>query len=211
MKRFSSLLLVAVVALGLTLTGCDSNSTDDGSMTMTMTESSKSTTTASKSTSKSHVGDLQKAEMVVSDVTVVSENSDDETSVLTTESFTVDLKKLNSGLEENIDDFSIPVNPSEGYGQIRLKTGSEAVKLTLKDGTEKTARVASSEIKLNFSPAFTVDSPDDRVDVTVDWDVEESLKGREAGSDLAQNGLVITPVVQAEATVTSATDDGNSN
>lgn len=190
------------------LVGCDSNSSDDGSMTMKMTESSSST--SSKLASKSHVGDLQKAEMVVSDVTVAPENSeDDETSVLTTENFTVDLKSLNSGLEENIDDFSIPVNPDEGYGQIRLKTGSEAVKLTLKDGTEKTARVASNEIKLNFSPGFTVDSPDDRVEVTVDWDVEESLKGREAGSDLSQSNLVITPVVQATATVTSATDDSD--
>jgi hypothetical protein len=208
MQQFSSFLLVAVVALGLTLTGCDSNSTDDGSMTMTMTESSSSSTTASKSTSKSHIGNVSEALVTFTEVAVSSEGAEDNERSVSTESFDVDLMKLNEGIDETITDLSIP----EGtYGQIRLKAGDQAVQLTFDNGDQNSARIASNEIKLNFSPAFTVESPDDRVEVTVDWDVESSLEGKRGSTDLSQSNLVITPVVQATADVSSATSDDDSS
>jgi hypothetical protein len=209
MKRFSSLLLVAVVAFGLTLTGCDSGSSStEGSMDVTMTESSSSSTTASKSTSKSHIGNVSEALVTFSEVTAAPEGSEDDERSVSTENVDVDLMKLNQGIDRTITDLSIP----EGtYGQIRLKAGDQAVQLTFDNGTQNTARIASNEIKLNFSPAFTVESPDDRVEVTVDWNVENSLEGQKGSTDLTQSNLVITPVVQAEATVTSATSDDDSN
>jgi len=212
MKRFSSLLLVSLVALGLTLVGCDSNSSSsEGSMDVTMTESSKSTTTASKSTSKSHIGNVSEALVTFTDVAVVPEGSDDGTS-LSAEDFSVDLMKLNQGIDENVNGLSIPTGT---YEQIRLKASdnaAEAVNLTFDNGETNTARIASNEIKLNFQDPFTVESADDKVTVTVDWDVESSLEGKRGNTDLkGTSNLVITPVVQATATVTSATSDDSSN
>ena len=213
MKRFSSLLLVAVVAFSLMLVGCDSSSSStEGSMDVTMTESSKSSTTDSKSTSKSHIGTVSEAIVTFTTIKAVPKtegDSDADPVVLSEEDLSVDLMKLNDGLDEAFTDISIPTGT---YEKIRLVSGPDAVSLTFDKGSTNTARIASDVIRLNFEEnPFSIDSEDDRVEVTVDWTVEESLKGKQAGTDLKANSLVITPVVQATATVTSATDDGNSN
>ncbi len=211
MTRFSTLFLSLFVAAGLLFVGCDSNSSSsDGSMDMTMTESSSSSTTSSKSTAKSsHIGNVKEARVTFADVTVVSEGSEDEETSLSAEAFSVDLMKLNQDIDTTIANLNIPTGT---YEQIRLKANKdtkEHVALTFEDGDTNTAMIASSEIKLNFQSPFTIESADDKVSVTVDWDVGNSLKGNNAGTNLEANNLVITPVVQATATVTSATDDSD--
>jgi hypothetical protein len=213
MKRFSSLLLVAVMAFGLTLVGCDSGSSStEGSMDVTMTESSSSSTTASKSTSKSHIGNVSEALVTFTTIKAVPATKDDSDAdpiVLSEDDLSVDLMKLNDGIDESFTDISIPTGD---YEKIRLVSGPEAVSLTFDDGSTNTARIASDVIRLNFEEnPFSIDSADDRVEVTVEWTVEESLEGQQAGTDLKANNLVITPVVQATANVTSATSDDDSN
>lgn len=162
-------------------------------MNVKITDGSKTLTTSSKS----HIGGVEEARVTFTSVTAAE--SEDEESTISTEEFSVDLMKLNEGIDTTITDISIPAGT---YEQVRLKAGDDPAQLTFDDGSTNTAQIASDQIKLNFSPAITVESADDRVEVTVDWTVESSLEGQ-------QGNFVITPVVQAEATVTSATDDAD--
>jgi hypothetical protein len=208
MKRFSSLLLVAVVALGLTLTGCDSTTSESGSLDLTM--SSSSTKTLSKQMTAS---DVDTARVTIERLSIVpaddaSENGGPEVgvTVLTDSNFTVDLKNLQAGLDETLPTIDIPTGT---YSQLRLVTTDKAeVSFTNTTGTEE-VMIASGQqtgLKVNFSE-FTVASADDRVTMTVNWDVTESLKGSGSGK------YTITPTINnASATVNSATsDDGSSN
>jgi len=119
--------------------------------------------------------------------------------VLSEESFDLDLIDLATGNTDRVNGLEIPAGD---YGQMRLTTGDVA--LTFKDETTKTGMIASNQVKLNFREPFTVNSADDKVDVTVDWNVVHNLEGNLRGQ------LVITPVVNASATVTSA-DGGDQN
>lgn len=178
-------------------------------MDVTMTDGSATTnaiTTKDAISPKSHVTDtLNSAVVTVSKISAVpadengESDSDAEPVVLSEESFDLDLIDLATGNTDRVNDLEIPAGD---YGQMRLSTGD--VVLTFKDETTKTGMIASNQVKLNFSESFTVNSADDKVDVTVDWNVVDNLEGNLRGR------LVITPVVNATATVTSV-DDGSEN
>lgn len=207
MRRLSTILLSSVVAFGLVaMVGCDSSSVENGTMNVQMTDASGTSTTSSVSTSSHVADDLDAALVTITEISVTpAENgetdSDDERVVLSQENFDVDLVDLNAGIDTTITDLDLPAGE---YGQIRLAT-TEDVAITFSNGDENTAMIASEELKLNFDDPITVNSADDLVDVTVDWNVENSLEG-----NLGAAQLVITPVVDASATVTSV-DDASQN
>ncbi|MEF8938546.1 MAG: DUF4382 domain-containing protein [Salinivenus sp.] len=207
MRRLSTILLSSVVAFGLVaMVGCDSSSVENGTMNVQMTDASGTSMTSSVSTSSHVADDLDAALVTITEISVTpAENgetdSDDERVVLSQENFDVDLVDLNAGIDTTITDLDLPAGE---YGQIRLATTGD-VAITFSNGDENTAMIASEELKLNFDDPITVNSADDLVDVTVDWNVENSLEG-----NLGAAQLVITPVVDASATVTSV-DDASQN
>lgn len=164
-------------------------------MDVTMTDGSSTTNAIS---SKSHVTDnLKEALVTVTEISVVpAENGETDSNadpvVLSDEEFDLDLVDLAEGDTDQINDLSVPAGD---YGQLRLSTGEVA--LTFGDDSENTGMIASNQVKLNFTEPFTVSSADDRVGVTVDWNVENSLEGNLEGQ------LVITPVVNATVNVMS--------
>ncbi len=199
MNRYSSVFLTFVVALGLLVTGCDSTGPSDGTGTMDLRMTDQTSETQTQSISKSHVtDDLDSALVTITEISAVpSENDEEEDDTeqitLSEEDVEVNLVDLKKGIDTTITDLEIPTGD---YSQIRLGTDDD-VALTFPDGTTNTAQIASDELKLTFQPPFTLESADDKVDVTVDWNVESSLEGNLNGE------LVITPVVNATANVES--------
>lgn len=216
MTRFSTLTLTLLLTGGLLLVGCDSSgstteSTTDGTMDVTMTDGSTSSSPSSQSTAKvpsdPTTSDVDTALVPIEKISIVSveDSAEDATAdvgvqVLSDSNFTIDLIDLQQGISAALTDIDISAGD---YSQIRLVTADNAqVSFTNTNGTTD-VKIASGQqtgLKANVTP-FTVDSADDRVDVIVNWDVNEALKGNPNGQ------YVITPVVQVEATVTSVTDD----
>lgn len=165
-------------------------------MDVQMTDGSSTTTSAISA--KSHVADdLKEALVTVNAISVVpaddgETDSEADPVVLSEESFEVNLVDLNAGIDTTINELDVPTGE---YGQLRLSTGEVAI--TFSDGSQNKGMIASNQVKFNFAEPFTVDSPDDKVNVSADWNVEENLEGN------LQGELVITPVVSATATVTS--------
>jgi hypothetical protein len=115
---------------------------------------------------------------------------------LRNENFEVDLIDLQTGLDTTLTKIEIP---SGEYSQIRLITNEKA-SVTFDDGTQKNVMIASGQqtgLKVNFDP-FTIESADDRAEVTLNWSVQESLKGAPQGS------LVVTPVIDASVDTSNA-------
>lgn len=206
MKRLSSILFSITIAVGLLLAGCDSSgSADDesGTLQLTMSGSSSKALLASAKTQHPTADSIEEALVTIGEVSIVpaedtSEGDSTEVGVqtLTEENFEIDLKDLQAGLDTSVTELEIPSNT---YSQLRLITTGKA-SVTFKDGTTEDVMIASGQqtgLKLNFDP-FTIDSADDRVTVTVNWDVQESLKGNPKGQ------YVITPVVDATVDTTSA-------
>jgi len=162
---------------------------------------------SSKTTAKT----ITEALVTIDEVSIVpSEDSTegDSTEVgvqaLTDENFEVDLKQLQAGLDTAMAEFEIP---SGEYGQIRLITANE-VSMTFDDGSQQDVMIASGQqtgLKVNNFDPFTIESPEDRVEVTLNWDVEESLKGNTTGR------FVITPVIDATVDVASGSDSTSSS
>ena len=215
MQRFSSLLVVSIAALGVVLAGCDSTSSDSsGALSVTMDGASKSSKAfRASSRHRSTAADVDTALVTIEKISIVPAEKTDESggpevgvTALTDSNFTVDLKKLQSGIEAILPDIEIPTGT---YSQLRLVTAGKAqISFTDTNGIEE-VMIASGQqtgLKVNF-PKFRVQNADDRVDLTVSWDVEESLKGSGSGT------YVITPAINdATPTVTSApSDDGTSN
>ena len=213
MKRLSTVLLSSILAFGLVFAvGCDSTggSADGESGTVELRMDGSSTTmnaVSSKTTAKT----ITEALVTIDEVSIVpSEDSTegDSTEVgvqaLTDENFEVDLKQLQAGLDTAMAEFEIP---SGEYGQIRLITANE-VSMTFDDGSQQDVMIASGQqtgLKVNNFDPFTIESPEDRVEVTLNWDVEESLKGNTTGR------FVITPVIDATVDVTSGSDSTSSS
>jgi hypothetical protein len=210
MKRLSDLLLSFVLVFGLVFaTGCDSTgsgSTDGQSGTLELrmdgstnkalsTLSSKSTTADSITSAAVTIGTVS---IVPAEDTTEGDSTEVGVQALTDSSFTVDLKRLQAGLDTALTEIEIP---SGSYSQVRLITEGKA-SVTFADSTQRDVMIASGQqtgLKVNFDPV-TVESADDRVEVTLNWDVQESLKGNPRGQ------FVITPVI--DATV-SAGGSGN--
>jgi hypothetical protein len=208
MKRFSTLLLSSVLAFGLLFaTGCDSTGSTDGqSGTLELRMDGSTSKALSALSTKSTAADsITKATVTIGTVSIVpaedtteGDSTDVGIQALIDSSFTVDLKRLQAGLDTAMTEIEIP---SGTYSQVRLITEDKA-SVTFADSTQRDVMIASGQqtgLKVNFDP-FTVESADDRVQVTLNWDVQESLKGNPRGQ------FVITPVI--DATV-SAGGSGN--
>lgn len=118
--------------------------------------------------------------------------------MLTDSSFTVDLTKLQGGVTELLGE--VQLDPGT-YSQIRLKTARQASAMyedSSGTGQEANLMLPSAEetgIKVNFDPV-TLDSPDDRAEVTLDFSVEDSfVEAGETGT------YIFKPVVDSKAVV----------
>lgn len=189
--------LALVLSGALALTGCDTVGTSDasgesGQLTVLLTDAP---------------GDLTKAEVTIERVSIVP--TDDSASgdaeeggieVMSEESMTVDLLTLQNGVTTALGEISIP----EGrYSQIRLITAREAtVEYEAQDGSTQSADLMlpsadETGIKINFDE-FTIDESSDAVEVTLDFNVEDSfVQAGQAGK------YIFKPVVQAESIVTN--------
>ncbi len=199
MNRLSSLLLSFVVAFGLLFAaGCDSTGSADGeSGTLEVRmDGSTSATLSTVSTKQMTADSVKEALVTIGEVSIVpsedttaGDSTETGVTVLSDSNFTVDLKRLQAGIDTAMTEIEIPAG---SYSQIRLVT-TEKANVTFEDGSQEDVMIASGQqtgLKVNFDP-FTVDSADDRVEVTLNWDVQESLEGAPQGQ------YVITPVVDA--------------
>jgi hypothetical protein len=198
------ILSIALVLSGaIAFTGCDSvgtSDTDGGQLTVLLTDAP---------------GDITKAEVTIERVSVVPSEEATEgdaeeggIEVLSDESMTVDLLTLQNGVTEMLGEITIP---NGAYSQIRLVTAREAtVEYEAQDGTTKSAELMlpsadETGIKINFDE-FTIDEASDQVEVTLDFNVEESfVKAGQAGK------YIFKPVVQAESVVTNEASDAESD
>lgn len=192
-----------VAAFGLLFaTGCDSTGSSGESGTLELRMNSSTTSKALQTSANKNASDVEEALVTIGEVSIVpaddtSEGDSTETGVtaLGSEDFEVDLKDLQDGLDTLMTEVEIP---SGDYSQLRLVT-TGPVEVTFTDGSTKDVMIASGQqtgLKLNFDP-FTIESADDRVEVTVNWDVEQSLEGASQGQ------RVITPVIEATVDVTN--------
>lgn len=164
--------------------------------------SSKALTASPSFESSTAADSIEKALVTISEISIVptadtSQGDSTETGVtaLSNQNFEVDLMELQTGLDTTVTELEIP---SGEYSQIRLITADKA-SVTFTDGTQRDVMIASGQqtgLKVNFDP-FTIDSSNDRVEVTLNWNVQESLKGN------SQGNFVITPVIDATANVNS--------
>lgn len=207
MRRLPLLFLALVVSVGLVAVGCDSTGSmvDDGEGTvelrLTGASASKALTAAAVADSgdSSTVGNVDSAAVTITRTVIVAQGDSadgDSLVVLTEEDLTVDLMDLQSGLDTLMAEVAL----SQGtYEQLRMITADEAT-VRFDDGAEEQVMVASGQqtgFKVNFSP-FTIDSPGDHVQITLQWDVENSLKGNRNGN------LVITPAIEASVDTSGA-------
>lgn len=207
MKRlWSSLPVLALALIVVFLVGCDSSGvSQSGTMELDMTGSSASKAfTATNFVESSTVADsIKKAVVTISEISIVptadtsqGDATDTGVTTLSDQNFEVDLMDLQAGLDTTVTELEIP---SGEYSQVRLITADKA-SVTLKDGTQRDVMVASGQqtgLKVNFDP-FTIGSSNDNVEVNLNWNVQESLKGN------GQGKLVITPVIDATVTVNSS-------
>jgi hypothetical protein len=206
MSHYSSVLLTALLTVGLVLTGCDSSGSagESGALELRMDDPSSSSTTnlQTRMPDQFTADSIDSAVVTFTEVSIVPSGETDEgdsteagVRVLSDSNFMVDLKDLQEGVAPVLADTEIP---ADEYEQVRLVTAGP-VEVAFSDGTTQDVRIASGQqtgLKANFDP-FTIDSADDRVEVTINWDVSEALKGS------AQN-FVIPPPVDATVNVTSA-------
>lgn len=196
------LLALALVLSGaVALVGCDtvgsSASDDEAQLSVLLTDAP---------------GDILEAHVTIERVAIVPSNDtasgDADTEgieVLSEDSVTVDLVQLQDGVTETLGEIEIPAGD---YSQIRLVTARDAtVYYEDADGASQEADLMlpsadETGVKINFE-TFTVDGNQDEIEVTLDFDVEESFV--EAG----QSGTYIfKPVVQAESVATDGNTDG---
>lgn len=220
MKRLSLFALTLTIAIGLIAVGCDSTgsmsqSEGAGTVEVRMTGMSTGTTLATTSHANTPPDNIDSASVTITRTAIVAQEdsasapadstesdsteAEDEgggIKVLTEENFVVDLMDLQGGLDTLLTKTDLPPGT---YSQLRLITADRAT-VVFSDGTEREAMVASGQetgFKVNFPP-FTIDAPDDVVQITIQWNVEQSLKGSRQGQ------LVITPVIQATVDTSGA-------
>lgn len=209
MRQRASLLLSFVVGFGLLFAvGCDSTgpAAESGTLELRMSGTSSKALTQSLSTKMGPptADSIEQALVTIGEVSIVpaedtSQGDSTETGVevLSGADFEVDLKDLQAGLDTAMTEIDIPAGT---YSQIRLIT-TEKAQITFKgDSSPTDVMIASGQqtgLKVNFDP-FTIESADDRVEVTLNWDVQEALKGSPNGQ------YVITPAIQAAVDTSTA-------
>lgn len=188
MSRSTLAFLSAIVAVGLLFAvGCDSagpSASDDldGSSTLQMYLTDAP-------------GDILEANVVIESVSIVpvedtseGDSTDTGISVLSEEDFTVDLTKLEGGVDTLMAELEIGAGR---YSQVRLQTALPKDFTVLYeddngDPAEANLFVPSGEqtgIKVNFDDPLTVDSETDTTKVTLDFSVEESFIKRGQSGD----------------------------
>ena len=205
MKRLSFVTLVALTTFGfLFATGCDSTGsvtdTEDGTLSLSMSDGSTTKSLRTHSGPNSAPDGITEALVTIDAVSVVpvEDTSDGDAteagvSVLRDANFEVDLKELQTGLDTTLAELELPAGE---YGQIRLVTANMA-SVTFQDGRQSDVMIASNSLKLDKFDPFTIASADDRVEVTLNWDVKEALKGN------SQGRFVITPAIAATVDTSS--------
>lgn len=208
MRHASSILLSVVVAFGLLFAaGCDSTGSvsdgDSGTLELSMNDATTSKSLSTLSTTSSAQDSVAEATVTITELSIVpaedtsdGDSTDTGISVLLDEDFEVDLIDLQTGLDTTLAELEIPTGE---YSQIRLITNEKA-SVTFNGGTQEDVMIASGQqtgLKVNFDP-FTIESADDRAEVTLNWNVQQSLKGNPQGN------LVITPVIDASVNVINA-------
>lgn len=205
MKRLPFVTLVVLTTFGfLFATGCDSTGsvtdTESGTLSLNMSDGSTTKSLRTLSAPDSAPDSITEALVTIDEVSVVPvENSSDGdstevgVSVLRDRNFEVDLKELQTGLDTTLAELELPAGE---YGQIRLVT-ADMVSVTFQDGMQTDVKIASSRLKLGEFDSFTISSADDRVKVTLNWDVKEALKGNPQGR------FVITPKIDATVDTSS--------
>jgi hypothetical protein len=204
MRRSTLALLSVVVALGLFAVGCDSTGSlsggDSGTLELSMNDATTSKSLSTLSTMSSAQDSVAEATVTITEMSIVpaedasdGNSTDTGISVLLDEDFEVDLIDLQTGLDTTLAELDIPAGD---YSQIRLTT-NEKVSVIFNGGTQEDVMIASDQLKVNFDP-FTIESADDRAEVTLNWNVQQSLKGNPQGT------LVITPVIDASVNVINA-------
>ncbi|MCS3677475.1 hypothetical protein GGP72_001392 [Salinibacter ruber] len=206
MKRLSFVTLVALTTFGfLFATGCDSTGsvtdTEDGTLSLSMSDGSTTKSLRTHSGPNSAPDGITEALVTIDAVSVVpveeEANEGDATevgvSVLRDANFEVDLKELQTGLDTTLAELELPAGE---YGQIRFVTAG-MVSVTFQDGRQSDVMIASNSLKLDKFDPFTIASADDRVEVTLNWDVKEALKGN------SQGRFVITPAIAATVDTSS--------
>lgn len=204
MRRLSLLLLSLLVTVGLFAIGCDSAgpALDNGPGSLELHMTGASTSKAFASTAdpgdSSASNNVDSASVTITRTAIIAQGdsaqgdtsgADGGIEVLTEDNFTVDLMDLQSGLDTLMAEIELEQGT---YTQLRLITADQAT-VGFEDGTEREVMVASGQqtgFKVNFQP-FTIDSGGDRVRLTLEWDVANSLNGNRQGN------LVITPAIQA--------------
>jgi len=212
-SHFSTFLLAAILTAGLAFaTGCDSTGVDDpldeeaGTVETRLSGADDGTAQTNAFRTNSHVAtDLQEALVTIDEVVLVpvEDTSADESeevglTLLTEESFEVDLIDLEAGLDTTLSELEVPAGE---YGQLRLIVENE-VQVTFADDTEASVMIASGQqtgLKLNFDP-FVIGPADDQVEITAEWNVEDSIEGSPQGQ------LVITPAIDATVDTTQASN-----
>jgi hypothetical protein len=152
-------------------------------------------------------GDVTKANVLIESVSIVPEedtSSGDSTdvgvSVLSEESFEVDLTQLQGEVDTLLGTLDLEAGT---YSQIRMITAdpdSFDVRYETSQGDIDQANLfvpsgAQTGIKVNFDSPLTVDGSADTVDVTLDFNVEESFISR--GPDGRTSDYNFKPTVQA--------------
>lgn len=200
----SRFLLALTFVLGgaLALVGCDTvgtseSSSDSGQFTVKLTDAP---------------GDILEANVTITRVSVVP--TDDSSSgdaeeggieVLSEDSMSVDLMQLQDGVTETLGQIEIP----EGsYSQIRLVTSRHATAYYEDANGEKQQAelmlpsADETGIKVNFQE-ITIDDSQDEVEVTLDFDVQESfVKAGQSGT------YIFKPVVQAQSVSVNGQNTG---
>jgi hypothetical protein len=206
MSRYSSAFLAALLAVGLVLAGCDASGSagERGALELRMSGPSTSQTATRSATTKMPniptASDVDTAYVTIDKVSIVptedsTEGDSTEVGVtaLTDSNFTVDLKNLQSGVDAVLPEIEIPAS---SYSQLRMVTADKAqVSFTTTSGTEP-VMIASGQqtgLKLNFGDygeqdEFAIENADDRVEITVNWDVNDALKG-------GGGNYVVTPAI----------------
>lgn len=171
-----------------------------------MNGSTSKALTSSATAKSSHTADsIEQALVTIGEISIVPTEETDQgdstetgVQVLSDTDFEVDLKELQAGLDTAMTEIDIPTG---SYSQIRLVTTGKAQVTFKGDSSPTPVMIASGQqtgLKIGNFDSFTVESGDDRVEITLNWDVQESLKGNPSGQ------YVITPAIQASVDTSSA-------
>ena len=183
----SRILTIVILAGMLLWAGCDSFST------------SPSPNASSDTEQAGHIqvyltdapGDIAEAFVTVKRVELVPSGTDSIV-VLSDSTRRLDLLTLQNGVTETLADTTLPAGT---YGQIRFIIGNDAT-IRLEDGSTPQLKVPSGPqtgIKI-VVPDFTVETEEDTVQVTLDFNVEDSfVKAGRSGK------YIFKPTVRAQA------------